>query len=184
MLKSFYVQIDLIHVEHTKCISSNSIKTNRNLFIFLISTLLLYIPLLALTDGETNTLTSRGLEEPFFISSCAVVSVFCSGGKQVVVLHTTYVLRSTIKLWCCVQFFWFWREIVLVFCTYGTYCTIQLCGCVSFWFWREIGFGFTYLQYNTIVVLCQFFGPGGKQLLTLRTYLVYNTVVGLCQFFG
>ena len=28
------------------------------------------------------------------------------------VLHTTYVLRSTIKLWCCVYFFWFWREIV------------------------------------------------------------------------
>ncbi len=32
-----------------------------------------------------------------------------------------------------------------MFCTYGTYCTIQLCGCVSFWFWREIEFGFTYL---------------------------------------
>jgi hypothetical protein len=26
----------------------------------------------------------------------------------------------------------------LVFRTYGTYCTIQLCGCVSFWFWWEI----------------------------------------------
>jgi hypothetical protein len=34
-------------------------------------TLLHYIPLLALTDRETNTLASRGLEEPF--SSCAVV---------------------------------------------------------------------------------------------------------------
>jgi hypothetical protein len=30
-------------------------------------------------DGETNTLATHGLEEPF--SSCAVVSVFCSGGK-------------------------------------------------------------------------------------------------------
>jgi hypothetical protein len=50
----FLVQIDLIHVEHTKCISSTSIKTNRNLFLFLINTLLLYIPLLALTDGETQ----------------------------------------------------------------------------------------------------------------------------------
>jgi hypothetical protein len=38
------IQIDLIHVEHTKCISSTSIKTNRNLFHFLINTLLLYIP--------------------------------------------------------------------------------------------------------------------------------------------
>ncbi len=67
-----------------------------------------------------------------FFSSCAVVSVFGSGGKQVLVLHT-YVLRvqqSTIQLWCCVSFlvlagnsFW---------CTVRTQCTIQLCGCVSF----------------------------------------------------
>ncbi len=28
-----------------------------------------------------------------------------------------------------------------------------------------------------------FFGSGGKQFLVLRTYLVYNTVVRLCQFF-
>ena len=49
------------------------------------------------TDREMNTLASRGLEEPFFISSCAVVSVFGSGGKQVLVLHSTYVLRSTMK---------------------------------------------------------------------------------------
>jgi hypothetical protein len=51
--------------------------------IFLIKTLLLYIPLLALTDGitdgGTNTLAAHGLEELF--SSCAVVSVFGSGGK-------------------------------------------------------------------------------------------------------
>jgi hypothetical protein len=51
--------------------------------IFLINTLLLYIPLLALTDRRndrgTNTLAARELEELF--SSCAVVSVFGSGGK-------------------------------------------------------------------------------------------------------
>ncbi len=41
-----------------------------------------------------------------------------------------------------------------------------------------------YLEYNTVVVLCQFFGCGGKQFLGLRTYLVYDTVVLLCQFFG
>ncbi len=55
----------------------------RKIPIFLINTLLLHIPLLALTDrqndGEMNTLTARGLEEPF--SSCAVVSVFGSGKK-------------------------------------------------------------------------------------------------------
>ncbi len=51
--------------------------------IFLINTLLLHIPLLALTHRrnyrETNTLAAHGLEELF--SSCAVVSVFCSYGK-------------------------------------------------------------------------------------------------------
>jgi hypothetical protein len=55
----------------------------RKLPFFLINTLLLYIPLLALTDRQnhrgTNTLTARGLEELF--SNCAVVSVFGSGGK-------------------------------------------------------------------------------------------------------
>ncbi len=37
-------------------------------------------------DRETNTLAARGLEELF--SSCAFVSVFCNGGKLVLVLHT------------------------------------------------------------------------------------------------
>ena len=39
-----------------------------------------------------------------------------------------------------------------------------------------------YLEYNTVVVLCKFFGSGGKYFLVLRMYLVYNTVVRLCQF--
>ncbi len=65
----------------------------------------------------------------------------------------------------------------------------QLCCCVSFWFLREIGFGFIYyvlmyLEYTTVVALCQFFGSGGKLFLVLHMYLVYNTVVRLCQFFG
>ncbi len=42
-------------------------------------------------DGDSNTLAACGLEELF--SSCAVVSGFSSGGKKVLVLHTTYVLR-------------------------------------------------------------------------------------------
>jgi hypothetical protein len=51
------------------------------------------------TDGLTDahTLASRGLEELFY--SCAVVSVFGSGGEQVLVLHT-YVLR--VQYSCCV----------------------------------------------------------------------------------
>jgi hypothetical protein len=59
---------------------------------------------------DDNTLAARGLEELFF--SCAVVSVFDSGGKYVLVLHTTtYVLR--VQYSCgVVLVFWFWREIV------------------------------------------------------------------------
>jgi hypothetical protein len=61
----------------------------------------------------------------------------------------------------------------------------------------------TYLEYNTVVRLCHFFGcgrkvnfvqiflfnpnflffcSGGKWFLVLHMYLVYNTVVRLCQF--
>ncbi len=91
-----------------KYVNNHSIPSThakRKLPIIRINTLLLHIPLLALTDRrnyrETNTLAARGLEELIF----------------------------------------------------------QLCCCVSFWFWREIGFGFiyyllTYLEYNTVVVLC------------------------------
>ena len=64
-----------------------------------------------------------------FFSSCGFVSVFGSGGKWVLVLHT-YVLRVYIQLWCCVSFlvlagnsFWYYVR---------TQCTIQLCGCVIF----------------------------------------------------
>ena len=68
--------------------------------IFLINTHLLHIPLLALTDrqnyGETNTLASRGLEEP---------------------AHTSHGLEEPFfQLSCCVSF-WFWREIGFG-CTY------------------------------------------------------------------
>ncbi len=81
-----------------------------------------------ITDRGTNTLAARGLEVPFF----------------------------------------------------------HLCCCVSvFWFWREIGFGVTYVlrvQYSCGIVLVFWFWQ--KQFLVLHTYLVYNTVVRLCQFFG
>ncbi len=60
-----------------------------------------------MTDREMNTLIARGLEELF--SSCGFVSVFGSGGKKVLVLHT-YVLR--VQYSCgVVLVFWFWWEI-------------------------------------------------------------------------
>ena len=88
-----------------------------------------------------------------FFSSCAV---FGSGRKQVLVLHTTYVLRvsyHTVVVLC--QFFWhffvvagkwFWREISRFFVVAGKFYYNRtksssllsggLCCCVSFWFWR------------------------------------------------
>ncbi len=44
-----------------------------------------------------------------------------------------------------------------------------------FWFYILM-----YLEYNTVVVLCSFFGSGGKYFFVLRKYLVYDTVVRLC----
>ncbi len=63
-----------------------------------------------MTDRGMNTLAARGLAELFF--SCAVVSVFGSGGKYVFVSHTTtYVLR--VQYSCgVVLVFWVWWEIV------------------------------------------------------------------------
>ncbi len=70
-----------------------------------------------------------------FFSSCAVVSVFGSGEKQVLVLHTQ-VLR--VQYSCgIVVVFWFWREIV-----FGvTYILSVQYSCVVVsvvWLWREI----------------------------------------------
>ncbi len=70
-----------------------------------------------------------------FFSSCAVVSVFGSGGKMVLDLHT-YVLR--VQFSCgVVLVFWFWREIVFGV-TYVL--SVQyICAVVSvFWLWWEI----------------------------------------------
>ncbi len=80
---------------------------------------LFYSSLLALTDGQTdrqtdremNILALRGLKEPFFISSCAVVSVFCSGRKQVctqeynkvVVLCLVFLVLAGNSFWCFVH---------------------------------------------------------------------------------
>ena len=57
-------------------INSYVIPQKASLWNFLVNTLLLYIPLLTftdrITDGETNTLAARGLEELFFQLCCCV----------------------------------------------------------------------------------------------------------------
>ncbi len=73
------------------------------------------------------------------------------------VLHTTYLFRSTIKLWCFVYFFWFWQEIVF--------------GVSYIW----------YLLYNTVVRLCQFLALAGNRFWFYKLiYLEYNTIVVFC----
>ncbi len=67
--------------------------------------------------------------------SCAVVSVFGSGGKLVLVLYT-YLLR--VQYNCdVVLVFWSWRETVIDFmCVFNVQYS---CGVVSgFWLWRKI----------------------------------------------
>jgi hypothetical protein len=106
----------------------------------LMNTLLLHIPLLALTDRRIESQMEERIHSlrmgwRNFFSSCAVVSVFGSGGKQVLVLHT-YVLR--VQSSCgVVLVFWFWGEIV-----FGVTYLLSVqysCAVVSvFWLWREI----------------------------------------------
>ncbi len=67
--------------------------------------------------------------------SCAVVPVFGSDGKSVLILHT-YLLR--VQYNCgVVLVFWSWREKVIDF-TY-VFSVQYSCGVVSvFWLWRKI----------------------------------------------
>ncbi len=100
-------------------------------FLFLYNTLLLY----SLSPySQTERLTESQIYSLHvgwrnLFSSCAIVSVSCSGGKQVLVLHTPYVLRVPYSCGVVLVLFnlagnsfWYVR----------TQCTIQLCGCVSF----------------------------------------------------
>jgi hypothetical protein len=69
----------------------------------LVNTLLLHIPLLALTDTQTEwqteeqTLSLRMGWRNFF-SSCAVVSVFGSGKKQFLMILTYFEYNTVVAL--------------------------------------------------------------------------------------
>ncbi len=91
-------------------------------------------------NAETNLKGKHSLRVGWrnFFSGCAVVSVFGSGGKKVLILHTTYVLR--VQYSCgVVLVFWFWWEIV-----FGVMYVLSVqnsCAVVSvFWLWRKIVF--------------------------------------------
>ncbi len=98
---------------------------------------------------RTNTIHSLRVGWRNFFSSCAVVSVFGSGGEQVLVLHT-YVFR--VQYSCgVVLVLWFWREIV-----FGVTYVFRVqysCMVVSvFQLWREIVFKMRTRFYKKILL--------------------------------
>ncbi len=123
--------------------SSASFKKRQSvsLWNFLVNTLLLYILLLNLTDGQNdgqrlNTLAAHGLEELFFQLCCCVSFLVLTRNRFWFYLLCTYVLR--VQYSCgVVLVFWFWREIV-----FGVTYVLSVqhsCAVVSvFWLWQEI----------------------------------------------
>ncbi len=82
-----------------------------------------------ITDGGTNTLAARGLEELFFQLCCCVSFWFW----QEIGFGFTYLCtQSTIQLWCCFCVSFLVLAGNSFWCHVGTWCKIQLCGCVSF----------------------------------------------------
>jgi hypothetical protein len=83
------------------------------------SVILFYSTLLALTDGQKDRQRVKYTQYAWaggtLFSGCAVVSVFCSGGKMVLVLHIPYVLRVPYSCGVVLGFF------VLVGNIFGTY---------------------------------------------------------------
>ncbi len=127
------------------------------------NTLLLYIPLFALTDRqnhrETNTLAARGLEDLFF------------------------------KLCWCVSF-WFWQEIGFGLHTYVLRVQYSYGVVLVFWLWQEIVFGVTYIlsvQYTCAVVSVFWLWQGIVLKMTTRFYkkillglLFYDPLANVC----
>ncbi len=93
------------YIKFLCCTSKSSVNFKKrqsvSLWNFLVNTLLLYIPLLTLTDGQKdrqrpNTLATHGLEEHF--SSCAVVSVFWLWRKQFQVILTYHTSCAVVSI--------------------------------------------------------------------------------------
>ena len=95
-----------------------------------------------MTDGGTNTLAARGLEEPFFQLCCCVSFLVVAGNSFRCYLSTIAVVPLCLFL-------------VVTENSFGLHISV-------FWLWREIVLGVTYLSTIPVVPLCQFFGCGGK----------------------
>ena len=118
-----------------------SLQAIRKITIFLINTLLLYIPLLALTHGHNYRQRVKYTRYAWAGGTFLPVVLLCqffvlAGNRFWFYLLCTYVLR--VQYSCgVVLVFWFWREIV-----FGVTYVLSVqysCAVVSvFWLWREI----------------------------------------------
>ncbi len=125
-----------------------------------------------MTDGETNTLAMRGLEEPFF-QLCCCVSFLVVAER---VLGDTYLSYQ----FCHCVFFLLRQEIVFgctgqsfrcYFLTYHTRCAI-----VSvFWLRREIVFGYSVSKKDSYLVSLIERGTASKCV-----YFIRSNALSLC----
>ncbi len=133
-----------------------------------------------MTDRETNTLATRGLEEHF--SRCAVVSVFWLWQKQfqmILTYHTScavvsfFWLRWEIVFGCTGQFFGCDRKQLQVLPPYLSYHTSSAVVSV-FWLRREIVFGYSVSKKDSYWVPLIERRTANKCVYFLRSKLFYS----------
>ncbi len=95
-----------------------------------------------MTDGETNTLAARGLED-FFVQLCYCVRFLVVAGNS----FRCYLPTIPVVPLCLF--------LVVAENSFGLHRSV-------FWLWPEIVLGVTYLPTIPVVPLCQFFGCSGK----------------------
>ncbi len=128
-IKNFLCKQKLVN----NCSIPSTHARKKKLPIFLINTLLLHIPLLALTGRQKDRQRDKYTRCAWAGGTFFPVVLLCQffGFWQKIGFGVTYLrIQSTIQLWSCVGFlvlegnsFW---------CYIRTQCTIHLCGCVSF----------------------------------------------------
>ncbi len=142
--KSYHINLYEKRFQYSICIGSIKTKTNTKISFSFWLTLFYSIPLLALTDGQKDGQRNKYTRFAWAGGTCPCFA-WAGGTFFPVVLLCQFLVLAGNRFW-----------LYILLCTLST---IQLWCCVSF------------------------FGSGGKLFLVLRTYLVYNTVVRLCQFF-
>ncbi len=145
-------------------------------------TLLLYIPLIALTDGRNHRRRNEYTHFAWAGGTFSPVVLLCQFSVLAGNRFWFYILLMYLGYCTIHHSFWYtrlaWAE--GTFFTVVLWCQFSVLAGNRFWFYILL----MYLGYRTIQLWCcvSFFGSGGKYFLVLRTYLVYNTFVRLCFF--